>query len=185
MEKECKKCKEIKSLAEFYKDKRHKDGLMSWCKGCHNEVSKIYKLNNKEKYSEYQKEYMKRTDSDHKFRDALRAVYSAKGNGTISCCYCAICGEKEGCHAHHPFKNYRNKLGVIYLCLKHHKMVHKYENCVDPILSEKLLYDSDTVVRIEKSIEFYLSYHKITGYTGEMIKGNIMNVIRNEFDRLK
>lgn len=34
--KRCSKCKEIKQLSKFTKDLRHKDGLQSSCKSCHN-----------------------------------------------------------------------------------------------------------------------------------------------------
>lgn len=40
--KRCSKCKQIKSHSEFYKDKRHKDGLFSHCKQCHKQYAKPY-----------------------------------------------------------------------------------------------------------------------------------------------
>lgn len=34
MEKECSKCKQLKDVNNFYKSKKHKDGLLSCCKEC-------------------------------------------------------------------------------------------------------------------------------------------------------
>ena len=33
-EKQCTRCKVVKPCSEFYKDKKHRDGLSSWCKLC-------------------------------------------------------------------------------------------------------------------------------------------------------
>lgn len=43
----CSKCKEIKKLSEFYKNKSQKDGYNNWCKEC----VKEYKKENKEEIS--------------------------------------------------------------------------------------------------------------------------------------
>lgn len=34
--KECSKCKTVKVLADYYKNKKTKDGLLTVCKDCHN-----------------------------------------------------------------------------------------------------------------------------------------------------
>ena len=49
MKKKCSKCGVEKELCEYYKDKRHKDGLLSSCKKCHNKVTKKYKQSNRAK----------------------------------------------------------------------------------------------------------------------------------------
>ena len=53
--KECTKCKEIKSIEEFYKDKNCKDGHQSLCKGCFNEIYKIWRKKYPEKIKEWYK----------------------------------------------------------------------------------------------------------------------------------
>lgn len=67
-EKICSKCKNLKSLELFRKNKQTKDGLMHVCKECIKIVDKIYReknagynkeyvKNNSEKIKQYQKEY--------------------------------------------------------------------------------------------------------------------------------
>jgi hypothetical protein len=74
--KSCKNCGEVKELSEFYKSKRHKDGLFSECKSCHKlkvanrsdkeaierrkAYQKKYRSENSEKLKRYRKEYYKR-----------------------------------------------------------------------------------------------------------------------------
>jgi len=72
--KKCSKCKEIKFLNEFHKDKSTKGGLRSSCKKCgkkyrdqdekYSERYKTYTKNNKEKLSEKHKKY--HTSNPHK-----------------------------------------------------------------------------------------------------------------------
>lgn len=61
--KKCSKCKEIRSLNEFYKDKHKVDGVTSNCKVCVKQGSSLYYNQNKEtvieRTSKYGKEYMK------------------------------------------------------------------------------------------------------------------------------
>ena len=59
MGKICTKCGENKSSEDYYKDIRHKDNKMSYCKSCHNGAQRKYYIANRErllkKSSEYQK----------------------------------------------------------------------------------------------------------------------------------
>jgi hypothetical protein len=61
--KKCSKCKEIKSLDGFYKDKYKVDGITTNCKICVKQGSSLYYSQNKEtvieRTSKYGKEYMK------------------------------------------------------------------------------------------------------------------------------
>ncbi len=50
--KNCRKCKEDKSVAEFSKSARNKDGLRSYCKACDSKVSKRWYSNNKQSNKE-------------------------------------------------------------------------------------------------------------------------------------
>jgi 5-methylcytosine-specific restriction endonuclease McrA len=59
MNKQCSRCKESKSLDQFYKDKNGKYGLKSKCKECSNKIVREYCNKNKDKISKYQKEYNK------------------------------------------------------------------------------------------------------------------------------
>ena len=51
----CTKCKKEKSIIEFYKYKRNRDGLNCWCKNCANESVLLWKKNNPEKARECRK----------------------------------------------------------------------------------------------------------------------------------
>ena len=55
--KTCTKCAEVKSINEFYRDRRGKNGISAHCKDCDKRSGKIYNTANKEKNSQYQKAY--------------------------------------------------------------------------------------------------------------------------------
>jgi hypothetical protein len=61
--KQCSKCKETKSLDQFYKNKDGKYGLRSNCKECSNKINTEYYTNNRDRlkkyYRENNKEYIK------------------------------------------------------------------------------------------------------------------------------
>lgn len=57
--KKCSKCKEIKTIGEFNKDRQKKDGLSYCCKECKKIKSRKWYLNNAEAIREYSKEYRK------------------------------------------------------------------------------------------------------------------------------
>jgi 5-methylcytosine-specific restriction endonuclease McrA len=55
--KQCSKCKESKSLDQFYKDKNGKYGVTSICKKCKKRIVREYYNNNRDKIAKYHKEY--------------------------------------------------------------------------------------------------------------------------------
>lgn len=56
-EKECTRCGEFKPYNEFYRDKKSKDGWNYWCKKCHAEKNRLYRLANKEEIAEQKRLY--------------------------------------------------------------------------------------------------------------------------------
>lgn len=56
MEKLCSKCKNLKSVEFFNKNKSSSDGISAMCKNCMNEYSKEYRVRNKEYFDNYFKE---------------------------------------------------------------------------------------------------------------------------------
>lgn len=50
MEKQCKQCKEVKPVADYYKNKTTKDGLQRYCKVCCNINSKKFRENRPDYY---------------------------------------------------------------------------------------------------------------------------------------
>lgn len=55
--KECTKCKQNKSLTEFYKRKASKDGLNHWCKECHVQNNLKWTDDNPDKVKVKKKDY--------------------------------------------------------------------------------------------------------------------------------
>jgi 5-methylcytosine-specific restriction endonuclease McrA len=55
--KQCSKCKETKSFDQFYRSKKDKSGVSSYCKECSIKISKEYNTNNRDKIRKYKKEY--------------------------------------------------------------------------------------------------------------------------------
>jgi hypothetical protein len=55
--KKCCRCKEEKSLTEFYRNKSAKDGLTYECKSCKKNMSLEWKKNNREKVNDEKKKY--------------------------------------------------------------------------------------------------------------------------------
>ena len=60
MEKKCNGCNNIKDVSLFHKDRRSKDGLRNHCKICINEINRLYRCNNIEKYNEARKTYYRK-----------------------------------------------------------------------------------------------------------------------------
>jgi hypothetical protein len=102
----CCRCGETKSLTEFGKDSRRKDGLKSFCKKCHNTYNKKYPRpstyahdyyqKNKEKMVEDQRIYRKvhpdvHKKSSKKYRDKLIMEALVHYGGDPPKCAC--CGE--------------------------------------------------------------------------------------------
>lgn len=73
-EKNCPKCKQIKAIEDFSKDKHKASGFKSWCKICSSNHNKVWRKNNPEKVknqylkwgqSEKGKEYNKKWMQEH------------------------------------------------------------------------------------------------------------------------
>jgi len=57
MEKQCIYCGKVKDVNFFPKDNSRGDAHHPYCKKCKNKFNKQWRLNNKEKITNYQKEY--------------------------------------------------------------------------------------------------------------------------------
>ena len=60
----CNKCKEVKDLSEFHKNKSMKDGLNFYCKSCRIEHNRNYHENNREELNERSRTYYKNNRED-------------------------------------------------------------------------------------------------------------------------
>lgn len=69
----CTKCKILKKLEDFNKDKRTKDGYTTTCKNCSKEVKQRYALKTRDKQKQYRQEHKDRISSYMKnYRDEHR-----------------------------------------------------------------------------------------------------------------
>ena len=97
--KTCRKCKETKPLTEYYKDKGMKDGHLNTCKKCRLEQMKEYNSENKEKISEYKKDYYSKPENLERVKRLLLQKkygitlddYNEMSHGQKGSC--AICGK--------------------------------------------------------------------------------------------
>lgn len=58
-DKKCSRCENIKSIENFTKDRKTKDGYRLWCKECSNNQKKLYYLKNADKLKKSVNEYRK------------------------------------------------------------------------------------------------------------------------------
>ena len=68
--KQCRKCKEVKSVGEFSKKRRAKDGLKSQCKGCVKAYYAKWRAENQEKEKARQAKYRAENQGKEKARQA-------------------------------------------------------------------------------------------------------------------
>jgi len=134
--KQCSKCKEVKGLSEFCKDKYNKDGLCCQCRKCRLIARNRYRSTQQGKITEKKyrlREGHKRAQQNRYVRDfhkrqACNAVNQAVRNNKlkkISLCTCTICnGQAEEYH-HYNGYDIDNRLNVIPLCNKCHRILHQ------------------------------------------------------------
>lgn len=81
----CSKCKEEKSLSEFYPGKNKKTGTIAVCKSCSNKISKKYRSDNKDKTKKKDQEYYLKNAERIKIRQCLynKRTYIKKPEGHV------------------------------------------------------------------------------------------------------
>jgi len=70
MKKPCQKCKEVKVLSEFNKNKKYDNGVDKLCRACSNKLSKQWKENNLDRAKKGQKEW--RDANPEKVKEGVR-----------------------------------------------------------------------------------------------------------------
>ncbi len=146
--KKCLKCKTKQSVNSFYRHAKMLDGHLNICKTCtKNRIAK-YRLENKEKINEYdrnrpnKKQRLENDKIRRRFRPddfdlnrtrrfrtkyplktkAHRITSYAISKGKLIKMPCEICGSKD-VQAHH--ENYEKPLDVMWLCVDHHAELHR------------------------------------------------------------
>lgn len=144
--KKCSKCKLLKPISEFHKDKYKKDGLTCWCKDCKRKYGRKYHKKNKleicRKASIYFQLHKKEKQVYDRIRDKKRYIEFKKLLIQLRVNGCAICGSHINLEFHHVtpedkiFKisdgsryDYETFMKEFYkcmlLCSKCHGKVHK------------------------------------------------------------
>lgn len=156
MKKPCRQCKLDVRLADYYRNPRTSDGLMTVCKACHRGNVREHRANNADYYRAFDRA---RANLPH--RVEARAIYAqtpegkaalARGSrawvernpvkkaattmvgnalrsGRITREACEVCGDDQA-QAHHD--DYSKPLDVRWLCTKHHAEWHKHNTPLCP-----------------------------------------------------
>lgn len=74
----CRICEETKPASDFYKRKTNKDGLHSYCKECVKSKTLEWQQNNRDRYNEWQRNYIK-TETARKNRREAAQVWRDSG----------------------------------------------------------------------------------------------------------
>jgi hypothetical protein len=147
--KTCFKCSQKLPLEAFYKHAQMKDGRLNKCMSCTKADANANRLANIEKYKAYDKyrasaphrvaartayrateagkaavkrAHRKWEANNPERRAARHAVSNALRDGRIRKLECFVCGSPDT-EAHHS--DYDNALAVVWLCVVHHKQIHK------------------------------------------------------------
>ncbi len=120
--KSCITCKNQKPLSEFYKDSRYKGGHINECKTCIRERSR------RNSSKPHRKEAMRLSSLDRYYRTervetrARKLLNRVVAAGKIKKEPCKKCGYTK-VEAHHD--DYTKPLEIIWLCRRHHILLHK------------------------------------------------------------
>lgn len=150
--KTCLKCHTVKILDDFSLDSSRKDGRYPYCKICKRKGNAIYYLNNREKYAEAGRKWVKNnpgqnaiikkkwklnnpekfTDSNKKYNknnpekiEAHKSLNLAIRHGRMQRKPCFLCDNPKS-HGHHH--DYSKPLDVWWMCHKHHMRFHAILN---------------------------------------------------------
>ena len=124
----CTDCGKAKRRGNFYAHPTAKDRLTGRCKECFGAWMRIHRLKNIERYREYNRT---RDHTANRRRQRMRYPGKAKARDAVSNAIqdkrlvralCEVCGNKRS-EAHHD--DYRRKLVVRWLCVKHHHEYHQ------------------------------------------------------------
>lgn len=159
VEKRCPRCKDVKPLDGYHRNRKHSDGHHDTCKACRKLAAQDWSEEKREaarravrkshstpefraRDVEYKREYQRRPDVKAKHR-ARNAVKDALLSGRIvRPTACTTCNSEGGTlDAHHP--DYNRPLDVFWLCrpchaILHSERPHRFPNSPNTALFVKL-----------------------------------------------
>lgn len=106
--KRCPKCKIIKSITEYAKNKRGFKGVQVYCSECRKSLAKIWRNKNKERLIKY----------SSKIREQNKRIVIGHYSNNLFCCGC--CGENnydflQIDHMNNNGNKHRKEIGLIYI----------------------------------------------------------------------
>lgn len=152
--KKCSKCKTLKSISEFHKNKSKKDGYALWCKKCNNvyetarwKIKNLKEVNVKRrKYNKEHPELVRAAKLKQMFGITL-ADYNVMWNNQNG--LCAICGKPE----------VATRNGVVkFLAVDHCHETGKIRALLCQTCNCILGYANDSVTRLMKLIDYLERY---------------------------
>ena len=131
--KTCAKCREVKSIEQFYRSKKARDGRGSYCKDCQREITTVYRnehrervrgqwlrsyYNRKNQKMEYQRNYRK-NNPKKVYVHELRKHHPERQPIANACLFC---GSQENLVRHHP--DYNIPALYVTCCRQCHWWIH-------------------------------------------------------------
>lgn len=133
-EKQCRKCKEIKPLDDFNKDKKAKDGKRSYCKVCIASYKRAYRLTDKGKASHIKSNRKHRQLHPEKIKAGEAVIRAVKSGKLTRPTICSECKQPNGTiQGHHESYAKPMRLVVVWLCRWCHAKRHKAIAVDEPV----------------------------------------------------
>ena len=151
--KTCIKCQEVKPLDEYYKRKDSKDGHRNECKKCKLELSKEYRSENRDKISEYMKDYVSKPEN----KERAKSRHLRRNFGITLDDYNQMFTEQEGCCA--ICGKHQSELNKT-LCVDHCHETGEVRELLCDKCNRGLGYFNDNADTMESAIEYLKKHEK-------------------------
>lgn len=122
----CGRCKTIKPITEFHRNRHTANGINNWCGECRRSATKVSKSTPKHRLTRnaYARQYKKHRRGESNKIKIRGLAQTALKQGRLTKQPCIVCATTVNVQAHHS--DYSKPLDVDWLCTKHHATWHKY-----------------------------------------------------------
>ena len=135
VQKQCRRCHEVKSITEFCRQSASADGYQAYCKPCTNDKNKEWVSRHKELARERDTKYKATHRALYRDRAICRSRTSnALQRSRLTPQPCIACGTDKDINAHHP--DYSDWTKITWLCGFHHRDYHAGRLKIDPPLTK-------------------------------------------------